>query len=336
MNLTDNKYAKFALVKEMLETAEVVQNLNIDEITALADLIKNKQIMLTGEGSSRIFPAKNAMYMGMQNGINEILLTEGATQSLEYKLGGSSVFVASNSGKTKEGVRLIRKLKAENHNNILAVVANAGTPIIDEANGGYVLTCGNEDAVAATKSVIEQALTYDLILRKKNGLPMPDLGKLADMIEQVLTMDVDKEVTAPLVKAPIIYFAGRNNGVAEELRLKTNEITRKKSDYLEGTYAVHGIEEVMTNKEAVIVVDPFEDEEQKFKETLTDVVGISICAISGRKTSFPTMQIPTYEGFDPYIQLAAGWNLLVEIGVQVGINLDKPERARKVGNEFIG
>jgi len=29
-------------------------------------------------------------------------------------------------------------------------------------------------------------------------------------------------------------------------------------------------------------------------------------------------------------------NLLVEIGLASGINLDKPERARKVGNEFIG
>jgi len=34
-----------------------------------------------------------------------------------------------------------------------------------------------------------------------------------------------------------------NNGVAEELALKTNEITRKKSAFLEGTFAVHGIEE---------------------------------------------------------------------------------------------
>jgi glucosamine--fructose-6-phosphate aminotransferase (isomerizing) len=36
-----------------------------------------------------------------------------------------------------------------------------------------------------------------------------------------------------------------------------------------------------------------------------------------------------------YLELAAGWNLLVEVGVQTGIDLDKPVRARKVGNEFI-
>ena len=47
----------------------------------------------------------------------------------------------------------------------------------------------------------------------------------------------------------------RCDGVAEELTLKTNEITRKRSDFLEGTYAVHGIEEVMAPSDVVFVVD---------------------------------------------------------------------------------
>jgi hypothetical protein len=34
--------------------------------------------------------------------------------------------------------------------------------------------------------------------------------------------------------------------------------------------------------------------------------------------------------------LSAGWNILVEVGINLGINLDKPTRARKVGNEFVG
>jgi glucosamine--fructose-6-phosphate aminotransferase (isomerizing) len=52
-----------------------------------------------------------------------------------------------------------------------------------------------------------------------------------------------------------IYFAGYNDGVAEELTLKTNEITRKKSDFLEGTYAVHGIEEEMDTNDIVFVLN---------------------------------------------------------------------------------
>ncbi|MFO0916846.1 MAG: hypothetical protein U0872_00825 [Planctomycetaceae bacterium] len=51
---------------------------------------------------------------------------------------------------------------------------------------------------------------------------------------------------------------------------------------------------------------------------------------------FPTIQIPDAGDLAGFVQLVAGWNLLVEAGLQLGINIDKPERARKVGNEFTG
>ncbi len=124
--------------------------------------------------------------------------------------------------------------------------------------------------------------------------------------------------------------------MVEELTLKTNEITRKKSDYLEGTYAVHGIEEVMNGDEVMIVIDPFAEEIEKFKEVLVDGVGMKLIAISSEETIFPTIKIPRVEGFDTILQLLAGWNILVHVGVAVGIDLDKPQRARKIGNEFVG
>ena len=49
---------------------------------------------------------------------------------------------------------------------------------------------------------------------------------------------------------------------------------------------------------------------------------------------FPTILIPEIAYFDTYLQMAAGWNLLVECGLKLSIDLDKPERARKIGNEF--
>lgn len=337
MDINNPAHNKFALVKEMLETASVVRKLETAAITDLAAQLGDK-ILLTGEGSSRIFPAKNAIANALAAGYPQQIFTEGATQAMDYKLDGHSVFVASNSGKTKEGVRLIRHLK-ENASvkSLMGVVAHAGTPIIAESsNGGYVLTCGNEEAVAATKSVTEQALVYELALRTLNGVALPDLQKLGDQMEAVLTTEIPENVIAPLIESPILYWAGKNNGVAEELRLKTNEITRKKSDFLEGTYAAHGIEEVMNANEAIIAVNPWEAEESKYQEVLVDGVGIGLVAISTRDTSFPTYKIPDAGDMGAYLELAAGWNLLVEIGIQTGIDLDKPVRARKVGNEFIG
>ena len=200
----------------------------------------------------------------------------------------------------------------------------------------FVLTCGWEQAVAATKSVMEQALFYESILwhiiGKKN---IPDFQALSVKIEQALTLSIDPVIVEVVVKAPTIYFASYNGGVAEELTLKTNEITRKKSDYLEGTYAVHGIEEVMNPNDVVFVVDPIAEEMDKFQDVLVKGVGLKVIAIAKQKTQFPTIIVPDAGDFMPFVYLCAGWNLLVEIGLTIGINLDKPERARKVGNEFV-
>ena len=335
MNLQDIKYNKFFLTKEMLETGEIIKKLNVEKILSYEKEVKKEKIFITGEGSSRIFPAKKVMYEARKKNYKEDFYTDCATQALEYNLLDSTVFVASNSGKTKEDLELIRKLKRQNHDNIIGIVANAGTPIMNEAHVSYLLTCGKENAVAATKSVIEQALFYELLFRKLNNMPLPDLNKLGNLITQVLEMPIPKEITKTLINSQVIYFAGRNNGVAEELTLKTNEIARKKSDFLEGTYVFHGIEEVMNTDEVVVIIDPFKDEEEKYKDVLINSIGLKVIVISARKTIFPTIIIPEYGDFNNYIEIVAGWNLLVEVGINTGINLDKTIRARKVGHEFI-
>lgn len=334
MKLNEAKYKDFSLVKEMLETADVVRGLDLRKISSYSAAHIN--VLFSGEGSSRIFPAKNLIYQALITGYKERFFTENGMQAQEYDLSGFSVFVASNSGKTAEGVALLRHLKDKGSRDITGLVAHADTPIMNEAHNSYLLSCGDENAVAATKSVVEQALFYDIVFRSQNQQKMPDLTALGDAIQQTLEAPIPQDMVSALAQPPMLYFAGRNNGVAEELRLKTNEITRKKSDYLEGTYAVHGIEEVMQPEEAVIVIDPFPKTEEKFHKVLSQGVGLKVFAIAPRQTSFPTFQIPSLAGFDPYIQLVAGWNLLVEIGLAAGINLDKPERARKVGNEFEG
>ena len=64
-------------------------------------------------------------------------------------------------------------------------------------------------------------------------------------------------------------------------------------------------------------------------------VGLKVVAIADHDTPFETIRVPEAGDFKPYVMLCASWNLLVEIGIATGINLDKPERARKVGNELI-
>jgi glucosamine--fructose-6-phosphate aminotransferase (isomerizing) len=340
MNNKDKKYTQFSLAAEMLETPKVIANFNFKQAAeAEKALRRKKKVFFTGEGSSRIFPAKHFIYQNLLSASPLAVATDGSRQTSEYALKDYAVFGASNSGKTKEVVNLFRAHQKRKHDALFSLSAFADTPLGAAATAEYVLSCGKEQAVAATKSVVEQGLFYhailDRIVNKKAKLPA-QAKKLAGAAEKSLTLKIDPKIIAKLAKANILHWAGRNTGVAEELTLKTNEITRKRSAFLEGTYAVHGIEEVMTKDDAVIVVEPFAEEEDKFEEVLVKGVKCTVVAISSRKTRFPTILIPELKGLDCYLRLMAGWNLLVEIGCALKVNMDKTERARKVGNELVG
>ncbi len=335
MNLKDAKYQDYALVREMLETPGIVARFDFGQATQAVQ--QCGKLFLTGEGSSRIFPAKNLIYDRLRLGVPLSVFTDGARQAHEYRLADFAVFGASNSGKTKEVISLFTQLVGQGHSRRFGLTANQSTPLEALCNRCFTLSCGKEDAVAATKSVVEQALFYRSIL-----CPLESQSPLvrnqcdaAAKAQEVLEAELEPNMVQWIAAAPTIYFAGRNNGVAEELALKTNEITHKKSDYLEGTYAVHGIEEVMREDEVVIVIDPFPEEMEKFKEVLVNGVGLKVIAVASRETIFPTIRIPDLEGYETVLQLLAGWNILVHVGVALGINLDKAERARKIGNEFV-
>ncbi len=338
MNLRNPTYAKFALVREMLETPRIVGEFDFhaarDAALAIRDL---GSLFLTGEGSSRIFPAKNMICEALRLGVPLAISTEGARQAHEYDLSRFAVFGASNSGRTKELISLFTRLGNQGHAHRFGLSAHSPCMLETVTSRCYMLRCGNEDAVAATKSVVEQALFYRSLLDpwEKDSPMAANQQQACRKTQEALETELAPALVAKMARAPVIYFAGRNNGVAEELTLKTNEITHKKSDYLEGTYAVHGIEEIMRPEEVVVVIDPFPAEIEKFKTTLVDGVGMTVIAVAEEETALPTIRIPRVEGYQTVLQLLAGWNILVQVGIALGINLDKAERARKIGNEFI-
>ena len=337
MNETDARYTRFALCREMMDTVGVIDRFDPAAYAEAGRAVAEVgRLFLTGEGSSRIFPAKNAIRKAMTWGADLQVATEGSRQAATYDLSGFAVFGASNSGRTAEVIAVLEGLAKAGNPHRFALTANEGTLLEAQARTTFVLTCGWEQAVAATKSVAEQGLVYQSIVGHAAGRGTAhDLRGAADKVRQALTTPIDPGVVRAVADAPTVYFAGYNDGVAEELTLKTNEIARKKSDFLEGTYAVHGIEEVMDPRDVVIVIDPIEAEWRKFQEVLVDGVGLTIVAISTVDTPFTTVRVPDAGEMNPYVFLAAGWNLLVETGLHLGVDLDKPERARKVGNEFV-
>ncbi|MBC7815913.1 MAG: SIS domain-containing protein [Planctomycetaceae bacterium] len=339
MNSNDGHYQQFALVRDMLDTPEIIGQFHPNQAAEIAvDIASVGRLLMTGEGSSRIFPAKNAIAHARRQGWPLELHTEAGRQSKEYDLANWAVFALSNSGRTAEVIELYQSLRERGHSHLYSLTAFADSKLGSLARRAFVLSCGPEGAVAATKSVIEQALFHRALLEHVAKRPALEsrLPALSEQFREALTLAIPAELVAKLAQARTIYWAGRNDGVAEELTLKTNEITRKRADFLEGTYAVHGIEEVMDSSDVVIWMDPYAGSMTKFEDVLVKGVKLTVIAVSSQPTPFPTIRIPDGGDLSGFVQMAAGWNLLVEIGIALGINLDKPERARKVGNEFVG
>jgi len=125
MNLKEERYRKFALVREMMETSGIIRSFDPAVSERFVNKIKlNNGLFMTGEGSSRLFPAKRAIYSNMKKKFILPVITEGCTQAREYNLDDFSVFTASNSGQTKEVIRLVKILKEKNHKAIYALTAN--------------------------------------------------------------------------------------------------------------------------------------------------------------------------------------------------------------------
>lgn len=337
MNSQKSSYTQFGLVADMLAVPNLIRSFDPDRMQATSGKIAEVgRLLLTGEGSSRLFPAKSIIAEAHRKNWPIKLHTEAGLQAREYELSNWAVMGLSNSGRTTEVIALFDKLKQENHPHLYSLTARANSKLESFASAGYLLTCGEEHAVAATKSVTEQALfLWALVAHSSGSRSLAwNTESLATSVESALTMTIDPALIQRIAGARTIYWAGRNDGVAEELTLKTNEITRKSANYLEGTYAVHGIEEVLDPDDVIIWVNPYISAQEKFQAVLSKDIGTTIIAIASQPTLFPTILIPEEKAFSPFVQMAAGWNLLVETGLHLHINLDKPLRARKVGNDY--
>jgi glucosamine--fructose-6-phosphate aminotransferase (isomerizing) len=335
MNLKISPYNQFSLIHEMYDAVRIIREFDPMNLKSVFEDIKiDTKLFLTGEGSSRIFPAKNIRHRQLALGKGPLIFSEGCTQMLDYQLGEYIVIGASNSGKTKEVIQLFTILVSNNHPNLLAITCNKNTPLQQLARQTIIIENCLEKAVAATKSVIAQALVYEGVLI--NTIPYDlQFEDLAIKFQRVLDISLNREIVNTLAKADTVFFAGNNNGVAEELSLKTNEILRKKSVFLPGTFLLHGIEEVITKNDVLILVDPLKSECDKIEEVYARKIGAKIISFENHENPFLIFPLPNHTIFeDSYLKMAAGWNMLAETGIIMGIDIDKPLRARKIGNEF--
>lgn len=327
---------------EMLQAKNVCNTFDFEITQALAKRIGGKRIIFTGMGSSMIFPAKQAKSRAMKLRVENKVEAYFASDLFQYTdFSDTFLFLCSNSGKTKEVILLLEHAKKHGA-TCVAVTAVADSLLAKRCDEKFVLTCGFEKGVAATKSVVEQGLIYDSLIfhLAKNQGKNVDFGNLqeelvdtGEKIVRNIETKASEAIIDALVAATHFFMVGFDNGVAEEITLKAYEIARKMALFYPDTHIVHGVEEVI-NGDCTIIFEPSEfsnymnDFEKFSQKTKSKLIGID------KKLSMDGFAIEINEQFRNYCLLAGGWGLLRAVANRQGIDIDHPQRASKVGNPY--
>ena len=92
MNGTEERYGSYSLVREMLETPQIVAGFDSSSLAELGKKIGDVgRLLMTGEGSSRLFPAKSAIAHVSRKGWPLSLSTEAGRQATEPSASARSV-----------------------------------------------------------------------------------------------------------------------------------------------------------------------------------------------------------------------------------------------------
>lgn len=329
--------------QEMLDSKQVMLNLDFNITQNLAQQIGNSRIIFTGMGSSLIFPGKQAKNRALKFNLTNKFEAYFASDLFQFNdFSDTFVFLCSNSGKTKEVILLLDHVQKQG-GKCIAVTAVADSILAQRANEKIILTCGFEKGVAATKSVIEQGLVYDSLifhLAKNQGKDVDfdnlkkELNLAAEAVEKNINATLDEQSLSALTNAQHYFIVGLENGVAEEITLKSYEIARKMALFFPDTHIVHGPEEGIDGGCAIIfdpqgLKDYISDFEKLAEKTHTTLIGI------GNDDLIPGLKMELNETFRNYCLLSGGWGLLRNVGKKMGIDIDHPVKASKVGNPFI-
>ncbi len=84
MNPAQTNYNRFGLVRDMMQLPDIIANYSTGTLADTAKRIASVgRLLFTGEGSSRIFPAKHAIMQARRANWPLVLHTEAARQAQE-------------------------------------------------------------------------------------------------------------------------------------------------------------------------------------------------------------------------------------------------------------
>jgi len=244
-----------------------------------------------------------------------------------------SVVLISNSGKTREILELAKKFP---HEKVFAITGSRTSDLGKVAGHIYELQTGKEKAVSATKSIIEQTLICEGIIRNFAGeknFTKIDLAPISRAMRENFKKKIPTSLLVNISGARTIYFVGGHGGIGEEIALKFVELAKKKAKFIPGTQILHGAEEVIERGDVIFLLfaERYKNYFDRFK-SLKEKTHCHIYTI-GKDVSFAeiALEIELVSGFKPYCMLPYFWNMLTQFAKLKGFSLDKGEKIAKVG-----
>ena len=264
-------------------------------------------VLLVAEGSSRLMPGGFAQVLARRLGLHGRLSACGGREAQRLDLTAVRVLLASNSGRSREPLAAGSALKP------LALVGVTGGPMTTLGGPTRILLPRPEVAIAATASVYAQVLTVAEAVYATAGRSIP-LARLRSGAAAAL-------VPVAATAAQRIFWCGGEDGLGDELALKTAETTGLPGFSCPGTMALHGVEELWGDGDLVIDLG----------------LGAEDAADLARRAAATPARVQRVaaaadDEWAPLDRLCAGWMLLAALATSVSRDPAVPRRARKVGN----
>lgn len=325
--------------KEMFEAIKILQGFDPSLAKEVSKQINNSPIFIFGMGSSLLFPGSNAKRRSFQLiperrvevSCPDLVLIDNMPQD-------SFVIIVSNSGETYEILQAVERLQKRNI-QVFGITSKENSTLAKSCQRGiYKLQGEFEKGVAATKSVVDQALFLDALihyLAQDKEFPLGIGGELTDKLAQQMKKNFYYKISKIILDAASIadtyYWIGASTGLENELKLKSIEIVRKRAIYESHTQFLHGHGETVCPKDLIIIVgydDYIEQDKKKFTK-LTKELSASILTIETQNDGHQHLNAEVIPDYENYSRLVAGWNFLRKVAHKLEIDIDNPRVAKK-------
>ena len=329
---------------EMLEGVQVIKDFNettnldsifqvIDQHSTSAESDRPTRLYVVGEGSSRAIPANLAVKQGLDMDNVEVL--GGSCTEVEDIHEEDIVVIMSNSGETDTAIQLADRANASGALTI-SVTTNETSSLATKCEHLVHLKCGKEEAVGATKSVVEQILVaYEITMGKDKK---PDYDQVSQDFQSLLTQSISPDILRQLSLARELIIVGKQ-GIHKEANLKVAETIGVPVRTIDSPDLLHGDEETFQDHNCVLIFDPDPEKVEKIEKLISSRIPVFYVTSEGLSQSIPEDRVINIEHDSPDLQplmnLAAVQNILVRLAIYKGSNCT-PKHARKVGDAHEG